>query len=365
MKAFLCVTTMVLCCVTSCGIARAQGPRDAIDMIRSGDLTQTEIVDALIERETGVRWSVPVLNATEYSEKATTKSATTVFVQNSAGAAYQILSQMDFGSLAPSDYENIEALIDYRNQLLDIGGTANLSLAISITKAIHNSLIHMIGLEKDRDLEAMKRVAQRNQIRLGGGFSALVKDDRWTTRSAGIDFSASDVEVAKQYLAQVGVKEIEDGQQAWLSAFQKDWALMVTDGGSPLLEQGSFRSYVGLCISLIDQQKMLLLAIQFEQETGRSIWNYFHVTKSDTGEPISPSTDRNPIALERFKSDFSAFLEGQEIPISLGTFQPIESERIIRTITFPIVTPESKDMNDYLKQHLLSYDMERRLLSND
>jgi hypothetical protein len=334
----------------------AQTPRNVLDVTRDDNMMRSELADTIINRETKAKWLLPIINALAFDDQATTKSPTTLFVRNTSQAIYDVLSRMPDDSLSASDYNALQALIDFRNDILKTGGSANVCLAGSITAAIHGALFHAICHEKTYDLEAIENVALRNQVPLGQVFAALTKDDRWATRSTTIDPAANDVEVAKQYLMQIGVEDFNQGNRIWAEAFTKDPARMNSHFGRSLLKTGGFLSYFGLFVALADNQRILLLTIDYEKEIDKPIWDYFQTEIEEQEVSVDTPIKLDEDHVRMLSEDMDAFFQNRSLPLSIKTLQPISKDQVLRQILTRCWLPDVRERNYHLVKQLLDYD---------
>jgi hypothetical protein len=333
----------------------AEAPRNVLDVMRDKSVTQEDLAAVIINRDVEAEWIIPALNAPSFDDQATTQSPTTLFARNAAQAMHGALSQMPIDSLSASDYDAMLVLIDFRDRLLDAAGSVNVCLAGSISNAIYNMLSHVVCREQVVDTQEIENIIKKNQVSLGRAVASLAKDDRWTTRSDNIDLDASDEEVARQYLAQIGINEFyaEDTEKVWFDAFVKERASMETRFDRSLLKDGDFLSYLALFIALADNQRTLLSIIDYEKVSGKLICEYFAKEIDEaSGLPIRLGKGH----INGLSEDLNAFLKSREIPISIRTFQPISSNQVLRQVLIRYEFRKTSDPQYHLVRDLLGYD---------
>jgi hypothetical protein len=311
---------------------------------------------AIVDREVDTKWVLPVANAAAFDDQATSRTPTTRYVQHSSRGIYEIISQMSVDSLSSSNYDALNAAIDFRNRLLDAGGSANACLAGSITSAIHNTLFHVICHEEAYDLQTIENIARRNRVLLGSVLVALTKDDRWSTRTSHIDLDAPDVEIVRECLTKIGVADFSKGGETWFDAFIKDRASMETRFGRSLLKNGAFLSYLSLFSGLADNQRILQLVLEYEKEGGKSIPVYFEQETNEQKAPMGKPIILNSEHVDQLSKDLDAFLKDRQIPQSLGTFQPISRDQVLRQVVTRCWHPNIRHLEYHLVTQLLDYD---------
>jgi hypothetical protein len=324
--------------------------------MRTVSITEKELARAIVDRDIDSKWVLPVANAAAFDDRATSRTPTTQYVQRSSRAVYEIISQMSVDSLSSSNYDALNAVIDFRNKLLEVGGSANACLAGSIASAIHNTLFHAICHEEVYDLQAIENVARKNRVSLGVVLVALTKDDRWSTRSSSIDLDAPDVEIARECLMKIGVDDFSKGGETWFDAFIKDRASMETRFGRSLLKNGAFLSYLSLFSGLADNQRILQLVLEYEKEGGKPIPVYFEQETNEQKAPMGKPIILNSEHVEQLSKDLDAFLKKRQIPQSLGTFQPISPNQVLRQVVTRCWDPDMRYIEYHLVTNLLDYD---------
>jgi hypothetical protein len=348
--------TVIITLALSSGLCVAQNPRNVLDIMRDDNVTQSELADVIVSREAKAKWLLPVINAPEFDDRATTKSPATLFVMDVSRAIYEVLSRMPVDSLSASDYDALQALIDFRNDLLDAGGSANVCLVGSITSSIYSMLFHIICHEGNHDIQAIEEIVIRNQVGLGNVIAALAKDDRWTTRSSSIDLGASDEEVAKQYLAQLGIDDLSDGRAAWFTALIEDKGSLVGHFSHSLLSEDAFFTYLGPFVALADNQRILQIAIEFEEETGKPVYSYFDTRGEEQKTRIGKPIELDEEQVTQLSDDIAAYLDGQPLPVSIRTFQPISADKVLGQIVNRFGLPNVRRLEYHLERNLLNYN---------
>jgi hypothetical protein len=364
MKMRLSIQVVLIHLMLASGPGHAQAPKNILDVMRDATVTQEDLAAVIINRDVGTEWIIPALNAPSFDDRATTQSPTTLFARNAAQAMYGTLSKMPVDSLSASDYDAILALIGFRDRLLDAGGSVNVCLAGSISDAIYNMLSHVVCREQAVDIQKIENIIKKNQVSLGRVVASLAKDDRWTTRSVNIDLDASDEDVARQYLAQIGINEFyaEDTEKMWFDAFVKERASMETRFDRSLLKDGDFLSYLALFIALADNQRTLLSIIDYEKVSGKLIREYFSKEIDEaSGLPIRLDKEH----INKLSEELDVFMEDRPFPVSITKFKPISKDRILNQVFIRYEFRETSDPKYHLVRDLLAYDKYGRSTYDD
>jgi hypothetical protein len=221
MRIYSSTKAVLACLMLISNRGYAEAPRNVLDVMRDKSVTQEDLAAVIINRDVGTEWIIPALNAPSFDDQTTTQSPTTLFARNAAQAMYGTLSKMPVDSLSASDYDAFHAVIDFRDELLDAGGSGNACLAGSATYAIHARLLHDLLHNENADVNIISYLANKNRVSIKRVVNALTKDGRWTSALQSYDINSEDAAALQSFLNLTSQSSGSKAGEPWMLYFKE------------------------------------------------------------------------------------------------------------------------------------------------
>lgn len=312
---------------------------DCHGLTTPSQVKRTEVSEAIDSHilQSKTERSIPRINALDaYRDRSTTNTAMS-YIADSAKDVYDLMHLDRMSTVTAESASLLEAVIVFRNELLERGGSGNACLAGSITYAVHARLYYESVFSKNVNLPLIKDLAAKNRVAVKDVLNAMAQDERWRDEIQSLDLERDDASIPKQFLVKRSQNPERDGFMAWYKCLEAEKSQMHPMFDRHLLGVEALGPHLLLWAILIDDQEGLRLVIDYRNQPSPQLQDLFRDLK-DRGTASFSEASR--LAYERKDEavrEFDAYIAKNGSVQSPRTFQPLRGDAMWRSLELRIV----------------------------
>lgn len=342
------VSAILLTCMQDCNAMTTESQNAIMEESAASNAFIFEI-----QEET----SIPQINALDVLADKPTTNTSMAYIQQASNDVCDFMKSGRVGENLVDSIPSMGALIDYRDRLLAVGGSARASLAGSITYSIHHVLFHDLLFSENANTAAIESLANKNRIVLKDVLHALSKDERWREETNSLNLEANDVSLLKEFLVGRGLDPDRQGDRAWWDCLRNRGLTMRLAFDRSLLKEEDLASHLFLWALLIDDQECLSVILEYQEQASGDLEEAFKSIKLTESMALEEAARIVYDQQRKIVQEIDAFIDKGVAKDSPRTFKPINGDDVWRCIKGKAIIYSERDavLDFYLDCHLKGY----------
>jgi hypothetical protein len=262
-----------------------------------------------------------------------TSSSEMTFIEQSTEAVYENMRMENMNRITSESSRVLYAIIDFRDRLLEKGGSGNACLAGSITYAVHERLFYEILNGGNADVATIIDLAGRNRGALDAVCHALSFDGRFREEMFAVTKNQGNIDILRGFLVRNGEDPSKYGQGAWMRYFQRKGAGPLVAFDRALLSARDPGTILFVWALLIEDQDCFRIALDFEERYPCAIYDLIHGATSEESGDASPFQIPDADRISDFERKIDGFLTKREPMLSGRYFRAINGANLWNSIS--------------------------------